>query len=83
MGRSGYKTCLYLPRYHSNVHSQRTQNRVISSAQLESYETNGYLHVEPFIDAATLADLRDTLLPKLLSGEIRVPEAEQLAGEAA
>ena len=58
MGRSGYKTCLYLPRYHSNVHSQRTQNRVISSAQLESYETNGYLHVEPFIDAATLADLQ-------------------------
>ena len=40
------------------MHSQRTQNRVISSAQLESYETNGYLHVEPFIDAATLADLQ-------------------------
>jgi type I restriction enzyme S subunit len=27
----------------------------------------------------TLAQLRDTLLPKLLSGEIRVPEAESLA----
>jgi type I restriction enzyme S subunit len=34
-------------------------------------------------ECETLADLRDTLLPKLLSGEIRVPEAEQLAGEAA
>jgi len=30
----------------------------------------------------TLADLRDTLLPKLISGEIRVPEAEE-AVEAA
>jgi type I restriction enzyme S subunit len=30
----------------------------------------------------TLAALRDTLLPKLLSGEIRVPEAEQAVDEA-
>ena len=30
----------------------------------------------------TLAALRDTLLPKLLSGEIRVPEAEQAVFEA-
>lgn len=30
----------------------------------------------------TLGDLRDTLLPKLISGEIRVPEAEELAQEA-
>ena len=35
------------------------------------------------LENVTLADLRDALLPKLLSGEIRVPEAEQLAGEAA
>jgi type I restriction enzyme S subunit len=33
-------------------------------------------------EARTLAGLRDTLLPKLLSGEIRVREAEKLAGEA-
>jgi type I restriction enzyme S subunit len=31
---------------------------------------------------ATLAALRDTLLPKLLSGEIRVPEAEEAVEEA-
>ena len=30
----------------------------------------------------TLAALRDTLLPKLISGELRVPEAEQLVSEA-
>ena len=27
---------------------------------------------------STLAELRDTLLPKLISGEIRVPEAEAI-----
>jgi type I restriction enzyme S subunit len=32
--------------------------------------------------SATLAALRDTLLPKLLSGELRVPEAEQTIEEA-
>lgn len=29
-------------------------------------------------ESQTLAELRDTLLPKLLSGEVRVPEAEEL-----
>lgn len=33
-------------------------------------------------ESRTLAELRDTLLPKLISGEIRVPEAEELAREA-
>lgn len=32
-------------------------------------------------ESATLADLRDTLLPELISGRIRVPDAEKLAGE--
>jgi type I restriction enzyme S subunit len=31
--------------------------------------------------ARILAAIRDALLPKLLSGEIRVPEAEQAAEE--
>ena len=29
----------------------------------------------------SLASLRDTLLPKLLSGELRIPDAEKLAAE--
>lgn len=33
-------------------------------------------------ESATLAALRDTLLPRLLSGEIRLREAEKLAGQA-
>ena len=44
-----------------------------------------YKSVRPFFDRQSLqqqgplVDLRDTLLPKLLSGELRVPEAETLA----
>lgn len=30
----------------------------------------------------TLAALRDTLLPKVLSGELRVPDAQRMAKEA-
>lgn len=33
-------------------------------------------------EARTLASLRDTLLPKLISGELRVPEAEELVEAA-
>lgn len=33
-------------------------------------------------EALTLASLRDTLLPKLISGELRVPDAEKFAREA-
>lgn len=34
-------------------------------------------------ESRTLAALRDTLLPKLISGELRVPDAEKRAGEVA
>ena len=34
------------------------------------------------MESRTLADLRDALLPKLISGEIRVPEAEAAVGAA-
>ncbi len=30
----------------------------------------------------TLSNLRDTLLPKLISGELRIPDAEKLTEEA-
>ncbi len=33
-------------------------------------------------ESRTLATLRDTLLPKLLSGELRVPDAERICAEA-
>lgn len=32
------------------------------------------------LEARTLAAIRDTLLPKLISGELRVPDAERIAG---
>lgn len=34
------------------------------------------------VESRTLATLRDTLLPKLISGELRVPEAEQITEKA-
>ena len=33
-------------------------------------------------DSETLSQLRDTLLPKLISGELRVPDAERIIGAA-
>ena len=33
-------------------------------------------------EARSLAELRDTLLPKLISGELRVPDAERIVGAA-
>jgi type I restriction enzyme S subunit len=34
-------------------------------------------------ESRTLAQLRDTLLPKLISGELRVPDAERIVGGVA
>jgi len=34
------------------------------------------------LESRTLAALRDTLLPKLLSGELRIPDAEKLVEAA-
>lgn len=34
-------------------------------------------------ESETLAALRDTLLPKLISGELRIPDAERIVGEVA
>ena len=39
--------------------------------------------VENELQAQTLATLRDTLLPRLISGQLRLPEAQELAAEAA
>ena len=36
---------------------------------------------ENVLQAQTLAQLRDTLLPKLISGQLRLPEAEALLAE--
>jgi type I restriction enzyme S subunit len=46
------------------------------------------LRVRPLFDriqksneqSTSLASLRDTLLPKLISGELRVPDAERIVG---
>lgn len=42
-----------------------------------------YREVNVQANIRTLASLRDTLLPRLISGQLRLPEAEALVGEAA
>ena len=37
---------------------------------------------ENLMQAKTLATLRDTLLPRLISGQLRLPEAQATAEEA-
>jgi type I restriction enzyme S subunit len=57
-----------------------------SDEVLASYESisgallNGWIENEQ--QAQTLAALRDTLLPRLISGQLRLPEAEALIEEA-
>jgi type I restriction enzyme S subunit len=34
------------------------------------------------VESQTLAKLRDVLLPKLISGELRIPQAEKMVGDA-
>ena len=40
------------------------------------------LIIENIHEAHTLVELRDTLVPKLLSGELRIKDAERVVGEA-
>ena len=53
---------------------------------LEAYtETAGAIYKkisDGVMASQTLTKLRETLLPKLISGELRIPEAEQLTEEA-
>ncbi|MGH3848177.1 MAG: restriction endonuclease subunit S [Pseudonocardiaceae bacterium] len=49
-----------------------------------STEAEGLLRLahQARIESATLAELRDALLPELLSGRLRVPVAEEIVGDA-
>jgi type I restriction enzyme S subunit len=38
---------------------------------------------EAFLESKTLSNLRDTLLPKLISGELRIKDAERFVGNVA
>jgi type I restriction enzyme, S subunit len=61
---------------------QRVQTALSPTAEIERFEDT----ISPLMErirnnlfeSRTLAELRDTLLPKLLSGELRVPVAEKL-----
>lgn len=57
---------------HENVATAFNQH-----IQAASEEVSAKIH-----ESKTLAQLRDTLLPKLISGELRVPDAERIVGAA-
>jgi type I restriction enzyme S subunit len=73
---------------------QRAQPSQISKVKIlftQSYIQKVFTHKASLLlnaaainlmESITLASLRDTILPKLISGEIRVPEAEDLVQEA-
>jgi type I restriction enzyme S subunit len=56
------------------VHSGENISRVFASQIAEYYRKIRSTNEE----SRTLADLRDTLLPKLISGELRVPDVEKI-----
>ena len=51
---------------------------------LQQFEKNAASLLDPVLghvkESRSLAQLRDTLLPKLISGELRVPDAERIVG---
>ncbi len=53
---------------------------------LQQFEKNAASLLDPILgnvnESCALTQLRDTLLPKLISGELRVPDAERIAGQA-
>jgi len=53
---------------------------------LQQFEKNAATLLDPILghvkESRSLAQLRDTLLPKLISGEQRVPDAERIVGAA-
>jgi type I restriction enzyme S subunit len=56
------------------VHSGENISRVFASQIAEYFRKIRSINEE----SRTLADLRDTLLPKLISGELRVPDVEKI-----
>ena len=52
-------------------------------AEFEELATPAFHKIKANVkESITLRKLRDTLLPRLMSGELRIPDAERIAGEA-
>jgi len=69
--------------------SYKFTESIVEEAALAWLDALGYSVVKPVFDKilaneeqiSTLAALRGTLLPKLISGELRIKDAEQFVGE--
>lgn len=60
-----------IPLLISDIHIQEEFNKTVAPL-MEKQNLNSNINL-------SLANLRDTLLPKLMSGELRIPDAEKLA----
>jgi type I restriction enzyme, S subunit len=59
---------------------------IVPNIDLEKFDLIGKLvlkQIDSRLECTTLGLLRDTLLPKLLSGEVRIPDAEKMVEELA
>ncbi len=68
--------------YNAHVPPVMAYGATCTEAELGEAMTDSDLQIVP-VESPTLTALRDTLLPKLISGELRVKDAERLAGRLA
>jgi type I restriction enzyme S subunit len=74
-----------MPNLNTTILGQLPVIEAPSALQHKYCETAGPLldrRNQNWAENDTLAELRDTLLPKLISGEIRIKHAEKMVGEA-
>ena len=48
---------------------------------IKEIKDNGYCIIDDFLDKDNLEKIRNSLLPKLISGELRIPDVEKMIEE--
>jgi len=71
----------HIKRHHLRDAKVYVANDRIMKLADEQINPHFELTIQNELEAQKLASIRDTLLPKLISGELRVPEAEKLVEE--
>ena len=72
---------------HINTNNVREHLILLPKAECNDYLKNLLTPVfnkisNNLFEIQTLSEIRETLLPKLISGELKIPDAENLVGEA-
>jgi type I restriction enzyme, S subunit len=79
----GYRTGSAFPNFDVKALLGSFEVVVPNTAVCNAFDSlwNAFLRLDLVKESRTLANLRDTLLPELISGRIRVPEAERAVAE--